>query len=146
MTNNLSSTFTPTPEANPAIVKPRDCGRCGGKGWGDWRVAQGLCMRCLGAGVVESDRATLAARKVRAANHRAAYDALSLEVSKRTGALRAEGVGFFKATEATRLIRTGFVQLETREPLRFTKAIDAILLGHPRVYDALAEYAAGLDD
>jgi hypothetical protein len=123
------------------LVKPIKCRRCQGEGARDWRPNFGQCFRCGGAGVVEGDKATLAAAKAFRADLETAHRLIGDEVNRRKVAGKAAGLGFFAYFEAANRVRLGFIQLETDDPERFRKAVASVVAGHPRVFDALADYA-----
>jgi hypothetical protein len=109
------------------LTTPRKCSRCQGTGSVATRVvhagAPGGCFTCDGAGVVEGDRATIAAHKAYTANR------------------TALGAAAFAAGHAA---HSGLCLLEVNEPERCRKAVAAFAAGDARVVPALAAYFASL--
>lgn len=107
------------------MISPKTCRRCSGKGYVSARVVHagtpGGCFSCNGEGVVEGDKATLAAAKVRSEGR------------------RALGRAAFDHSHAA---HSGLSALEVREPARLDKAIASFLAGDARVLPALEAYAA----
>lgn len=113
------------------LVAPKTCRRC--KGTGDYHYASGsigTCATCLGDGVIEGDKATLAARKAVQAEHDRIYGALrDLAHADRSTAWMLSNAS------------DGLWLLQAAEPERAAKAIASIERRHPAVVEALAEYA-----
>lgn len=112
-----------------ALVKPKTCSRCKGTGLVSNLVRRGhlgvpgLCFKCNGDGVVEGDRATLAAAKAADAAWHARW---------------AVVVAWF-ATQP-QAVRDGYNVLEVLEFERTEAAQASIAAGHPGVAAALADY------
>lgn len=118
-----------------ALVKPVTCSRCKGEGLVTSRVvfagAPGGCYRCAGAGVVEGDRATLAAAKAR--------NEAVINMSRTTlEALEAAGV---KRHQALNVVY-GIDHLATNAPDRYERALASFQAGHPGLVRALWAYTA----
>jgi hypothetical protein len=112
------------------LTTPKTCRKC--KGSGDYHYvsgAVGVCGVCVGAGVVEGDKATLAARKAVTAEHDRVY-----------GALRALAQADVSTCWMTSRASDGLWILQANEPERAAKAIRSIEAGHPGVIKALADY------
>ncbi|MCB5280588.1 hypothetical protein [Arthrobacter sp. ES1] len=112
------------------LVKPITCRKC--KGSGTFVRASGMpdnCWPCLGAGVVEGDKPTLAQAKAAQAEHDRIY-----------GALRDLARADKKVTYMINMASDGLYILQAKEPERAAKAIASIQAGHPGVVKALAEY------
>lgn len=112
------------------LVTPKTCRKC--KGSGTYTRSSGMvdsCSCCLGAGVVEGDRATIAARKARQAEHDRVY-----------GSLRALAQASPTTAYMTSMASDGLYLLQANEPERAAKAIASIEASHPKVIRALAEY------
>lgn len=107
----------------PEFVKPKTCRRCSGTGFVSTRVvyagAPGGCFACDGAGVVEGDRAAIAAAK--------AY------VTERTALGRA-------ALAHSPAAHWGLSKLEVDAPDRLRKAVASFAAGRVDVLDALVDY------
>lgn len=106
-----------------SLTIPVTCRRCQGKGYVSSRVvhagAPGGCFSCNGEGVVEGDRATIAARKQYAAD--------------RTALGRA-------AFDAGHAAHSGLSMLESNEPERCRKAVASFAAGRTDVIPALVAY------
>lgn len=105
------------------FVSPRKCVRCAGTGSTPHARDMGRCFKCDGAGMVESDRATIAAKAAAVAGRKALGAA-----------------AFAHSTEA----HWGLCQLEIREPARLVKAVASFAAGDARVLSALETYARSL--
>lgn len=105
----------------PRFVRPVSCPKCSGRGYlkGFDHVRLGECFRCNGAGQVEGDRATIAARKAYSANR------------------TALGKAAFAHSHAA---HSGLSMLEADEPERCRKAVAAFAAGDARVLPALVAY------
>ena len=101
------------------MVKPRKCRRCEGKGFVPHARDMGRCFGCDGVGEVETDRATIAAKKVRA------------QLRKDLGT-----AAFAHSTEA----HLGLNRLEADSPARLAKALDSFAAGRTDLLEALAAY------
>lgn len=113
-------TSVPTPpNVPPGMVRPVTCRKC--RGGGDYTYASGMpgaCAPCAGTGQVESDRATIAARKAR-------QDADS---------------AFYRAAAAHYKTQWAVSMLREHEPERYEKALGSFLNNHPGLNDALIAY------
>jgi hypothetical protein len=112
------------------MVKPITCRKC--KGSGTYMRASGMpdsCSWCVGAGVVEGDKATLDRAKAIRVEHERVY-----------GALRDLARADSKVTYMINMASDGLWLLQAKEPERAAKAIASIEAGHPGVVKALAEY------
>jgi len=103
--------------------KPATCPRCSGKGSGTWRREFGICFRCRGAGIIETDRAVLAGETEFIAQ------ALTLANAARAHSWEAA---------------TGRALLEKNDPARYRRAVESLAAGRADVLDALAAYFASL--
>jgi hypothetical protein len=102
-----------------ALVKPGKCRRCKGDGYRDWRPAAGVCYGCGGTGEVETDRATIAARK----------------------AFQAAAIALGKAAAAhSPWASSGLTNLGCAEPERYNRAVASFAAGRTDVLDALDTY------
>ena len=102
------------------FVRPVTCRRCKGAGGGDgWRPQGGVCFRCDGLGIVEGDRATIAARKAAEAERKAFWSAVG---------------------DYSTLAYFGLTLLTNTEPERAVKAQASWVAGRTDVMDALVEY------
>jgi hypothetical protein len=117
------------------LVKPVKCRRCDGAGDVVSPVVfngmPGGCFTCGGDGFVEGDRATIAARKARAA----------AELGIRRWAVdTAEGAGMkrHRACDLTYAID----HLAENHPERYEKALTSHATGHPGLLAAIITYAA----
>lgn len=108
---------------NTELVKPKSCRRCAGKGTVNSPVDFGRCFACAGAGQVEGDKATIAARKAYAA------------------ARTVLGQAAFDHSPAAHY---GLSQLEVREPERCHKAVASFAAGRTDVLEALVAYGKAL--
>lgn len=114
------------------MVKPITCRKC--KGSGTFIRASGMpdhCWPCLGAGVVEGDRATNDARKARQAELTRVYPLIQALARK---------VPIFNRTFSTSAASDALTILADKEPARYAKAIASLDAGHPRVVQALSDY------
>lgn len=113
------------------LVKPITCRKC--KGTGTFTRASGMpdtCSWCVGAGVVEGDKATIAAYKARMAEHTRIYPLIV--ALARTAPIRNR--------PSTSLASDGLYLLEANDPARYAKAVASIEAGHPEVLRLLGEY------
>lgn len=114
------------------MVKPITCRKC--KGSGTFIRASGMpdvCWPCLGAGVVEGDKATKDARKARQAEFTRLYPIL-IELAKKAP--------IFGRTFSTSAAFDALALLADKEPARYTKAVASLEAGHPQVLQALSDY------
>lgn len=114
-----------TATATSTMVKPRTCRRCEGKGFiaAVMHNNMGRCLACDGAGQVETDKATIAARK--------AYGE----------ARRALGAAAFAAGHEA---FSGLSALEVNDPTRLRAAVASFAAGRVDVIPALAAYFRSL--
>lgn len=128
---------------NHHLVKPITCPRCKGTGLVSSRVvyggAPGGCYKCAGHGVVEGDKATIAAAKARSERRIAAANILRNADLATFGPVET-ATQRLAAREYQGTVVYGFDTLETREPERFVKAVEAVLAGHPQVIACLHAY------
>jgi hypothetical protein len=122
--------------ATVALVKPKTCRRCSGKGFVEFGrvVYAGLpqtCFKCAGAGVVESDRATLAAAKARA-------EATQGIILAAVAALESAGVPRHQAVA----VSYGIDHLSINAPERYEAALVSFQNGHAGLVRALWAYTA----
>lgn len=117
------------------LVEPVECRRCDGMGDVVSRVVHagmpGGCFACGGEGVVEGDRATIAARKARA---KAEHD---LRVWAGEAAMTA-GMARHRALNLT----YGINHLAEHAPERYERALAAYAAGHPGLLAAIVAYTA----
>lgn len=115
------------------LVKPVNCKRCGGSGNVQARRVHlgipGTCFDCDGAGRVEGDAATLAAREAQRMERVAEWEAFHAWEADRKAAGAAD-------------VLEGARALEALEPVRYAKLLKAIRAGHPGVDAALLDYLA----
>jgi hypothetical protein len=107
------------PIVPPGLTKPKTCTKC--RGGGDFTYASGapgICAPCNGTGKVESDRATITARKAR-------QDADS---------------AFYRAHATNYKTQWTVSILREHEPERYEKALGSFLNDHPGLHDALVAY------
>lgn len=119
-----------------SFVKPITCSRCKGEGFlmGQMVVFAGVpggCYKCEGHGVVESDKATIAAAKAR-------QEAIQAMANTAFDALIAGGVPRHRAMA----IFTGIDHLRTEAPARYDAALASFAAGHPGLVRALWVYTA----
>lgn len=114
-----------------ALVTPKTCRKC--KGSGTYTYASGMigtCGSCVGAGQVESDKATIAAYKARVAEGHRLYPLIKA---------LAETAPIFQRPSVC-LASDGLYLLQANDPARHAKAVASIEAGHPGVVKALGEY------
>lgn len=114
------------------LVAPKTCRKC--KGTGDFYYVSGAigsCSRCLGEGVVEGDKAAIAAYKARQDEHARLYLLLKA---------LADQAPIFGRTFSLCFASDGLYLLEELEPERYAKAVSSIEAGHPQVVQALSDY------
>jgi hypothetical protein len=114
------------------MVKPITCRKC--KGSGTYMRASGMpdsCSWCVGAGVVEGDKATNDARKARQAEFTRLYPIL-MELARKAP--------IFGRTFSTSAAFDALALLADKEPARYAKAVASLEAGHPQVVQALSDY------
>lgn len=107
------------PIVPPGLVAPKTCRKC--RGGGDFTYASGapgVCAPCSGTGQVESDRATIAARRDRQEADSAFYRAFATN---------------YKTQWTVSMLRE-------HEPERYEKALGSFLNDHPGLSDALVAF------
>lgn len=137
-----------TTDTAPKLVKAVTCRRCTGTGYVASHVvvagAPGTCLACLGDGVVEGDRATIAAAKGRAAARKTASlkvwsgDLGYGELTDRPLDERAAARNFRDA------VTYGWSHLEANDTARHDRCVASVNADHPDVFVALAAYALSL--
>lgn len=118
-----------------ALVRPKVCRRCGGRGYVSSRQvyagAPGGCFACGGTGEVESDRSTIASKK-RATELRKALGAWVTDEGERRGLDRPKACDVGYAVS----------HLEENEPDRLPGLLASFEAGRPDLYESLMRYAA----
>lgn len=114
------------------LVKPITCRKC--KGSGTFMRASGMpdyCSWCVGAGVVEGDKATNDRREALQAEATRVYPLIQALARK---------APIFNRTFSTSAAFDALAILADKEPDRYAKAIASLDAGHPRVVQALSDY------
>lgn len=101
------------------FVQPKKCPRCDGTGSTPHSYVHGVCFRCSGLGIIEGNRAAIAAAKLRQEQRRQLGHA---------------------CFEADMFAHIGLSALEANEPERAAKALDSFVAGRTDVVSALAAY------
>lgn len=126
------------------IVTPKTCRKCSGKGFITTpRVHLGMpgtCFTCDGAGVVESDPATLKALREAKAAAKARF-AKRIEFAHAARAWDIEnGMKWLHQCEDGANATLGLDLLEMQDPTRFAKAQDSFAAGRVDVFPALVAW------